>query len=201
MFVNNPYAQAGWHNPQNPNSINGTPWNVAARTPPTFGALPSPDSRPPSFLTFEFSLNPTIFNSIVTGPKKNKYFEISTAAGTTTISKPGSQFAMIVWSQHPTVEASGVLARQRATDFLRLSADHSHRSMIIAGRNYAWVPRESGIYLYSSGPNLPTEYARLTLKADAAKVVLEITSEAFQAGLFEPCIISAVLLFCERSID
>lgn len=92
--------------------------------------------------------------------------------------------------------------------------------MSISGKIYVWVPRDNGVYvcsiffcggthtdphfqyqLYSGGPNPPEQFARVRLTGDATKVVLEITSEAFQVGLFEPCIISTMLLFSARNID
>ncbi|KAJ3516065.1 hypothetical protein NLJ89_g1357 [Agrocybe chaxingu] len=202
MFVNNPYAQAGWHNPQNPHSINNAPWRPNPWHPPTFGALPPPEDRPASVLSFEFApLNPDIFNCIVTGPNHTKFFDITTASGRTHIRKASEDFARIDWVQHPTVEARGVLARQRAGDFLKLTSDQNHRTMTISGRTYVWIPCETGIYLYSAGPNPPAQFARLTLSRDNTKVVLEITSEAFGVGLFEPSVISTVLLFSARNID
>ncbi|KAF9562370.1 hypothetical protein CPC08DRAFT_634182 [Agrocybe pediades] len=202
MFGNNPYAQAGWHNPQNPHSINSCPWRPNSSLPPTFGMLPSPQSKPASVLTFTFtSMNPDIYNCIVIGPNQQKYFEVRTSSGNTVISKPGSAFAIIGWSQHPTVEANGVLSIQRTRDFVKLSADKTYRTMVIGGKTYAWVPRSHGVYLYSYGPNPPEQYARLSLADDHITITLELTSESFQAGLFEPCIISALLLFCGRNID
>jgi hypothetical protein len=125
MFTNNPYAQGGWYNPQNPSSINNAPWHPNATHPPTFGALPPVDNEPTS-LTFTFAaFNPDLFNCIVTGPKDKKYFEIRTSAGTTIFSKPGDQFASIQWGRHPAVEARGVLSHQLTKDFLKLSSDQT----------------------------------------------------------------------------
>ncbi|PPQ78771.1 hypothetical protein CVT25_010644 [Psilocybe cyanescens] len=202
MFGNNPYAQAGWYNPQNPHSINGGPWRPKTTLPPTFGALPPLDQKPASVLEFEFtSFSPDIYNCIVMGPKRRKFFEIRTTSNITVISKPEEQFALIKWSQHPTVEARGALSLQRTGDFLKLSSDSTYRTMSISGKIYVWVPRDNGVYLYSGGPNPPEQFARVRLTGDATKVVLEITSEAFQVGLFEPCIISTMLLFSARNID
>ncbi|KAH9475571.1 hypothetical protein JR316_0012687 [Psilocybe cubensis] len=202
MYSNNPYAQAGWHNPQNPHSINGGPWRPKTSLPPTFGALPPLDHKPSSVVEFYFtSFSPDIFNCVVWGPNQRKFFEIRTPSNITVISKPDEQFALIKWSQHPSVEAKGCLSLQRTGDFLKLSPDSSYRTMKIASKTYIWVPRDNGIYLYSGGPNPPEQFARIRLSSDTTKVVLEITSEAFQAGLFEPCIISTLLLFSSRNID
>ncbi|KAF8883497.1 hypothetical protein CPB84DRAFT_1817060 [Gymnopilus junonius] len=180
MLGSNPYAQAGWYNPRNPLSINSGPWQ------PNFSLK--------SILTFEFSsFSPDIFNCVVTGPKQRKFFEIKTASSNTVISKPEGPFAILHWAQRPTVEASRFIPFQRAGDFLKLASDRSHRTMIVSGKNYTWVPGSNGINLYTTGPNHPQQYARLSL--------LEITSEAFQAGLFEPCVVSTILLFCAKNID
>ncbi|KAF8970311.1 hypothetical protein BDZ97DRAFT_2071784 [Flammula alnicola] len=200
MFVNNPYAQAGWYNPQNPHSINEGPWRPNSSHPPTFGALPPLNDKPASVLSFEFtSFNPDVFNCIVTGPKNRKFFEVRTAGSTTVVSKPGEEFASIQWARHPAVEARGVLARQLTKDFLKLSDDQTYRSMLIGGKLYAWIPRAQVVFIY--GPNPPEQFARISLAQDNNKIILEITSEAFQAGLFEPCVISTILLFSARNID
>lgn len=126
MFSNNPYAQAGWPNPTNPHSINDGPWRPNTH-PPTYGALPPLDNKPASVLVFTFtSFNPDLFNCVVTGPNNSKYFEVHTNSGTTVISKPGQQIAAIQWTRHPTVEASGIIARQLTKDFLKLSNDQTY---------------------------------------------------------------------------
>ena len=132
MFGNNPYAQAGWHNPQNPQSINNGPWHPNAPYPPTYGALPPLHDKPQSVLVFTFSyFNPDVFNCVVTGPKDRKFFEVRTNSSTTVISKPGEEFATIQWGRHPSVEARGVTARQLTKDFLKLSADHTYASQYL----------------------------------------------------------------------
>lgn len=127
MFTNNPYAQGGWYNPQNPASINDEPWRAGLAHPPTFGALPTFD-KPSSVLTFNFSsFNPDFLNCIVTGPGNTKYFEISTNPNTnkTTISKPGAQMGTIEWREHPIIEAPGLITRQLSLDFLKVSNDRT----------------------------------------------------------------------------
>lgn len=128
MYSNNPYAQGGWYNPQNAHSINGSPWCPNPLHPPTFGALP-PAQTNPSILTFEFSaFQPDILNSVVTGPNNCEFFTIRTPTpNCTMIYKPGTllAFSTITWGQtHPTVEAEGILSRQRTGEFLKLSADN-----------------------------------------------------------------------------
>ncbi|KAF5325373.1 hypothetical protein D9619_009655 [Psilocybe cf. subviscida] len=204
MFTNNPYAQGGWYNPQNPLSINGEPWRAGLTHPPTFGALPTFDKQS-SLHTFLFSsFNPDFLNCTVTGPGNAKYFEVSTTSDTnkTTISKPGAQMGTIEWRGHPIIEAPGLIMRQLSLDFLKLSSDRTYRIMLVGKKTYAWIPRgNNGIYLYNYGPNPPSQYARITMAQDGRSVRLELTSDAFQAGLFEPCIFSTVLLFSARNID
>ena len=126
MFVNNPYAQAGWYNPQNPQSINQNPWQSNSSQPPTFGALPNSNGKAPSVLTFEFSsFDPDILNCVVTGPQGRKFFDIRTSNSTTVIYKPGEAFATIDWVRHPMVEAPGIVARQATGDFPKLSQDQA----------------------------------------------------------------------------
>lgn len=165
MFGNNPYAQGGWYNPQNPYSINGGP-RAKSSLAPTFGALPPLHNKPASVLEFELThFNPDLFNCVIIGPQQRKFFEVKTSNSTTVISKPGDTFALIKWAQHPTVEARGVLSFQRTGEFLKLSSDSTYvfpffcnvlqseriffryRTMMVSGKVYNWVPRASGIYV------------------------------------------------------
>ncbi|KAF8147693.1 hypothetical protein B0H34DRAFT_785801 [Crassisporium funariophilum] len=198
MFTNNPYAQAGWYNPENQSSINRLPWRPPSEDSPTFGALPAPDENPASVLRFEFSsFNPDILNCIVTGPGNRRFFDITTPTpGATFISRPGDAFAVINWQGHSSVEARGIFARQRTKDFLKLSSDQWY-----SGKLFAWVPRRTGIYLYSAGPYAPAQLARLSADPTNSRILLQIASEAIQAGLFELSIIAATLLYSGVNID
>ncbi|KDR69073.1 hypothetical protein GALMADRAFT_77790 [Galerina marginata CBS 339.88] len=203
MNINNPYAQAGWYNPQNPHSINQWPWRPTSSAP-TFGALPSFLERPTSVQKFTFtSFNPDIRNCVVLGPNDHNFFTVHTNGSITTVLKANnpSPAAVIRWVQHPTVEAADGLAMQRANDFLKLSRDQTYRAMVADGRTYAWIPRENGIYLYNAGPHPPVEFARMRLGNDMTKVYLELTGEAFPAGLLKPTILSTILLFSGRALD
>ncbi|KDR82260.1 hypothetical protein GALMADRAFT_58987 [Galerina marginata CBS 339.88] len=200
MYTNNPYAQAGWKNPQNEYSINELPWQRIPVSPPTFGVLPSQHDAT-TILKFTFTFNPNIWNCLVTGPNDLKFFDVATTGFTTIISKPGIQCATIQWTQHPSVEVKDVITPQPTAQFLRLSADQKYRTMTIGGRIYAWVPHVQGTYLYSTGSNSSEEFARIRLSSDARKIVLELTSEAFQAGIFEACVVSTVLLYSGRSLQ
>ena len=121
MFTNNPYAQAGWYNPQNPHSINGQPWNANAPHPPTFGALPSQSGSTTTKLTFEF---PDVLNCSVTGPGGKTYLSIVSHNTSTLISKPsGEPVARIEWQAQPWIEIRNVVERQLVSTWLPLSAD------------------------------------------------------------------------------
>lgn len=130
MFINNPYAQGGWHNPQNPHSINDSPWCPSSLDPPTFGALPTGQMSHSSILTFEFSVfQPNILNSVVTGPNNCEAFTIRTPTPIcTVIYKAGIPFSTITWQTNPIVEAEGILYRQRTNQFLKISADNRYES-------------------------------------------------------------------------
>ncbi|KDR65215.1 hypothetical protein GALMADRAFT_148873 [Galerina marginata CBS 339.88] len=203
MDINNPYAQAGWYNPQNPHSINQWPWRPHSSSP-TFSALPSFLERPTSVHKFTFtSFNPDITNCVALGPNQQNYFSVQTNGSITTVSKANHQTpaAVIQWGQHPTVEAANFLVPQRTSEFLKLSQDQTHRTMMADGKTYGWIPREDGIYLYNAGPHPPVEFARMRLSNDMTKVYLELTGDAFPAGLLKPSILATILLFSGRVLD
>ena len=135
MYTNNPYAQGGWYNPQNAHSINNSPWCPNALHPPTYGALP-PAQTNSSILTFEFSsFQPDILNSVVTGPNNREFFTIKTTTPSyTVIYKSGTPFCTINWQTYPTVEAEGILGRQRTGEFLKLSADNRWEAKFLSER-------------------------------------------------------------------
>ncbi|RDB19269.1 hypothetical protein Hypma_013517 [Hypsizygus marmoreus] len=204
MFTNNPYAQGGWSNPQNPLSINNSVWGSQSPPQPSvFGALPSAaPSSPPKILTFLFvSFNPTILNCTVVGPQSQKYFDITTSSpnyGAASIFRKANQaFAIIEWHQQPTLEIYGVISKQGAARWLELSHDQGYRSMQVHGKWYAWVTRDRIISLFTVGPNPPELLARVTTEQDAAK--LEITAQAVQMGLLEASVVATVLLLSGRN--
>ncbi|GLB35692.1 hypothetical protein LshimejAT787_0212570 [Lyophyllum shimeji] len=204
MFTNNPYAQGGWPNPQNPLSINNATWGKDSPPQPSvYGALPNavPPS-PPNILTFLFvSLNPTILNCTVVGPHAQKYFDVTTnspnVGASTIFLKAGRPFAVVEWHNQPTVEIYGVAPRQAAARWLELSHDRAYQSMQVQGRWYAWVPRDKVISLFTVGPNPPELLARVTREPEMVK--LEITAQAVQAGLLEPAVVATVLLQSGRN--
>ncbi|KAF8061841.1 hypothetical protein FPV67DRAFT_1564041 [Lyophyllum atratum] len=204
MFINNPYAQGGWVNPQNPLSINNGTWGGQSPPQPSvYGALPnaSPPS-PPKILTFFFvSLNPTILNSTVVGPQNQKYFDVTTNSpnvGASSVFRKGGQpVAVIEWHSQPTVEVHGTVPRQAAARWMELSKDQSYKSMQVHGKWYAWVPRDKVISLFTVGPSQPELLARVSREPDMVK--LEITTQAVQAGLLEAAVVATVLLQSGRN--
>jgi hypothetical protein len=114
-------------------SSNGT-WNEDTMPPPSIvGALPYPHSPsyplpPNELITFTFtSFNPTILNCTVLGPHNRPYFQVVTDA-----SMPGytlwkdaerKNIALVEWQSAPLVEARGILAKQKITNWLRLAPD------------------------------------------------------------------------------
>lgn len=135
MYSTNPYAQAGWYNPENTNSISSEVWTPAVHppTPSLYGALPF--ARTPSPLTsliFRFtSLNPDILNSTVVGPESQAYFRVATDPRNAGTSKEfsffensqGKTFAVIQWHPKPVVEIGENVPKQRVKRWLALSED------------------------------------------------------------------------------
>lgn len=157
--------------------------------PPTFGALP-PVQTNASILTFEFSaFQPDILNSVVTGPNNREFFIIRTPTPTcTVIYKSGTPFCTINWQTNPTVEAEGIIGRQRTGEFLKLAADSrwargtnfrgvrrivwlryffysSYRSMTVhdTGKVYAWIPRGTDVIVCVHNNSPFTIYFWLTM--------------------------------------
>ena len=137
MFANNPYAQGGWFNPQNPTSINGGTWRHNPALPPTFGALPPPEPSPSSLLTFEFAGSPDVLNCTVVGPGGNKFFEIRTSGAMTTIMKPGAELGVISWQRHPLLDFPALGLRKAAGEMVRISSDH--RCALCGPNSLLWL--------------------------------------------------------------
>lgn len=198
-YTNNPYAQGGWYNPQNPHSINSQPWLHYSHSP-TYGVLPSVEVAPSAKLSFEFSpTHPDILNCTVTGPGSQTYLSAMTVQYATIITKRnGDPVARIEWNAHPWVEIPNVVDRQLVSQWLPLSADMSYRTMRLNGRNYYWVPH-NGAILLSAWPNqLDGPLGRISRTAN--KVVLELTAQAISAGLFEAAVVATLLLQSGRNL-
>lgn len=134
----NPFAQA-WENTTSPNLV-----------PSVFGALPY--SMPPNSASAAFNYNTftfssprgTILNSVVTGPRSQKYYRIttdSTERGFSIVQNFGGEIiAVIEWRKHPTVEIFGAVSKTTSARWLMLSPSkecalllfHEKRSIIPA---------------------------------------------------------------------
>ena len=137
MFNTNPYAQAGWSNPQNSNSMNNNTGHWDPSNPPApsvYGALPfSPPSQPASILTFRFvSLNPNILNCTILGPQSQPYFRVVTdmnnlhgdKAFTFVENSNGKITSVVHWSRL-SIEVTDIVPKQRLREWLALSPDGS----------------------------------------------------------------------------
>ncbi|KDR81188.1 hypothetical protein GALMADRAFT_60617 [Galerina marginata CBS 339.88] len=201
----NPYAQAGWRNPQNDNSINEAPWRPDLAVPPTYGALPEPTNKPNSVSTLKFTMfNQNILNCcVVAGQDHRQILEVQTNSSetVTVISKLDHQLAVIHWNRHPTLWMEGAPFQQPGA-FLKLSDDAKYRVMHISKVPYLWIPQgRSGFYLYKSGTNPLKEVARARLSDDMLSVSLEIVNEAFPSGILQPCIVATFLLFSGKPFN
>lgn len=152
-MATNPYAQGGWFNPENPNSINNGPWTPASPPQPSlFGALPytgAAGDADPTTMRFIFNFNHTVLNSSVVGPRDREYFNImhNTPNRNNTLFRDaeGRSIAMIDWNGTPKVEIHALLQRQNASSWLALSTDRRQRTMNARGKWYAWVPEGNSV--------------------------------------------------------
>ena len=137
MHTPNPYAQAGWYNPQNQYSIDNdarSPSNSSSPPQPSiFGALPC--STPTTFLTFRStSFQPDILTCDVLGLDHRPYCKVindSPSPGVTVfrnmLSHDMRGFAIIDWRQpSAVVEVSDVVPRQPVNHWLLLSQDRRY---------------------------------------------------------------------------
>ncbi|KAF9453484.1 hypothetical protein P691DRAFT_658466 [Macrolepiota fuliginosa MF-IS2] len=208
MYTNNPYAQGGWYNPANPQTINTErSANTHAAQPSILGALPYPfpSTGGPQHLTFHFTYSTTsILNCSVYGPASKKYIEVSTDMNqrphVTVFRKyDGSVLATIEWQQRPLVEISGVLGRQYVAQWLPLSPNQSCRVMDARGIKYVWTPVGDAIHLHPY--NMPPTQQIIKVHRQAGTVTLDMTTEAVQAGLLETALVATVALQSGRNID
>ncbi|PBK79922.1 hypothetical protein ARMGADRAFT_950281 [Armillaria gallica] len=184
------------------NSIYGG-WGQAP-APSLFGALPYPTPPvPANYVSFYLtSFNPSVLNCTVIGPQQRPYFTFITDPNmpTYTVLKDakGRSTALVEWQSHPLVELRGVISKQKARDWLRLSQDKASRTMDVCGTRYLWIPQEQYINLYSSGSS-PRLLARIC--RGHGTITLDIAAEAMQLGLLEAAIIATMLLQSGQNID
>ncbi|KAF8159207.1 hypothetical protein B0H34DRAFT_841751 [Crassisporium funariophilum] len=193
----NPFSSAwGANNTQEKNSSN---W-VVSQDSPAYGALPT-FSTPPCSMTFNFTtFNSSILNCSVSGSNSLTYFYVSSNSTTTTISRRnGDVCAIIDWQRHPTIEARGILERQRTSQWLNLSSDRRRRTMTVGGKSYTWIPRGNAICLHGTDTSISGELARIT--QTNTTVTLQLTIPAFNAGFFEISVFATILFLSGKSVD
>ncbi|EAU85407.1 hypothetical protein CC1G_07101 [Coprinopsis cinerea okayama7 len=209
MHGTNPYAQAGWYNPQNPHTINNHPWGSSGNGnpgPSIFGALPyANQGQVPTVLTFHYvCLNPDVLNCTITGPTSIPYLEVATVMrnniSTTVFRKSdGRVLASIEWTRAPTVEIAGqTLSKRLVSQWMRSSPDRSQRGMNVNGRDFIWVSMPTGTCVFAHGD---TKNALVKLHRGPQVITLELTTEAFNAGLLEASIVATVLIHSGRNFD
>ncbi|EIN08182.1 hypothetical protein PUNSTDRAFT_113777 [Punctularia strigosozonata HHB-11173 SS5] len=184
----NPYASWG--------AGQSNPWG-SVPPPSILGALPSLQTPPmppgqraatPNVLAFHFtSFNPTIMNCTVVGPQSRTFFRVVSDPNSSPFCSiirefEGRNVALVEWQQHPKVEIAGIADKQRVQTWLGLSSDRTSRNMYINNVGYKWTPSGNDICAHNI-------------------VTLELTYEAMQSGLLEPCVVATLLLCCGRNID
>ncbi|KAI0764575.1 hypothetical protein BD413DRAFT_482276 [Trametes elegans] len=184
-------------------------WQQGGAAPSIFGALPSaPATNPPSAMPdsvmFTFTnFKTTILNSTVLGPQQRTVYRVVTeaTAPACTIFKDNESrnVAMVQWQPHVNIEIHNVAAKQRVRDWLRLASDQSRRNMEVRGVQYAWAPMDGFICMYKVHTSAPRVLARIARIPNT--VMLELTQEAMQANMLEPCMVATVLLCCGHNID
>ncbi|KAF8998295.1 hypothetical protein BDQ17DRAFT_1328936 [Cyathus striatus] len=205
MNVTNPYAQGGWGNPGNPGTIAGQFPNHSS-IPPTFGALPAISAEPsPTLMAFFFvSSNYDILNSSVIGTKSQKYFDIQSTpyGGTefTNFRRPsGETFSVVEWNGRPKVELQNLFRKDYVSRWMPLSSDRSSRTVTIGSTRYTWIYANEMVYVYPYGGDTRSLVARIYRGKEA--ITLEMTVNSLQAGLLEPFVVTAALLFSGRAIE
>ncbi|KAI0346686.1 hypothetical protein BDW22DRAFT_793075 [Trametopsis cervina] len=196
-FSMNPFTQGGWSQP-----------GIA---PSVFGALPTlpisasvPRAIQPDSVTFQFAqFNSTVLNCSVLTPQSRVGYRIvtETTMPSCTLWKDQEHrvIAMVQWQPHATLEIRGVAPKQRVREWLKLSPDQSVRTMEVRGVRYAWAPMDTFICLYKTQTSAPKVLARVARAPNT--VLLEVTQEAMQLGLLEPCLVATVLFVCGHNID
>lgn len=207
LMTLNPYAAAGWYNPTNPHTINTQPWGTAVVSGPSiFGALPRVSSRQslPTILSFHYvCLNPDVLNCMITGPTSIPQVEVATIESRSVFrrSTTGQIMAVLEWGPKcATVDiCDHAVGRQPVSSWLKLSSDHSYRTMVINGKYFMWLERDDCTCLFSYGELTKGPLVRFY---QAHGVInLELTTEAFHLGVLEPSIVAVVVFYSAKKID
>ncbi|KAK1226198.1 hypothetical protein PQX77_010780 [Marasmius sp. AFHP31] len=172
-----------------------------------YGALPGSGSASSGLMTFVFtSFNPNVLNCTVAGSNGQPHFQVSSDAsmpGFTVLKRSdGRPFGVIEWRSHPVIEIKDSVKKQFASQFLQLSRDQRSRKMTFDRREYNWVPQPNQvdiIWLHRESSGQTPPLARIA--KSGRDIHLELSPEAIQAGLLQPCLLSVVLLHSGKSID
>ena len=127
----NPYAQAGWFNPNSQLTPSHPTWTPAPPLFPTFGALPwTTAEQSPDWIRLTFvSADGDILDCSVVGSSNQTFYEISTESQpgmpmiTTFVGHDRKGFARIEWAPVPLVEIKNFLYKQRVTEWIMHSTE------------------------------------------------------------------------------
>ncbi|KAH8823972.1 hypothetical protein DL96DRAFT_1468719 [Flagelloscypha sp. PMI_526] len=154
-------------------------------------------------ISFVFSYDQDILNSVVLGPKGQQYFVVATdarkhlATPATIIQSTRGTHARIDWHRsHPTVEWKGMLEKQRTGAFLRLTQDQQQRLMTFGGTQLAWWPSHTSVILSTESSEV---VARVITSVNST--ILDMTAESLAQGILETAVLAVVLFMSGRSID
>ncbi|KAH7880128.1 uncharacterized protein C8R40DRAFT_1166323 [Lentinula edodes] len=193
--------------------------------PSIYGALPfSSPSDTSSFMTFTFiGFNPSIANCTILGPNNSPQFRVVTDSAmpgyTILKTMDGKNSALIEWREPVKVEVRGMVFKQRASEFLRISPNQRYRIMIIRSQEFMWIPNGGAVsvrkfsevpthrralnvvfsQLYTTGSSDSEFLGRISRSVGA--ITLEMTQNAVRLGLLQACIITTVLLQSGENID
>lgn len=115
MYGNNPFAQGGWPNPENPLSINNGTWGTMLLDGPAYGALPTAPDTQNAYLRFYFTdFNPNILNCTIVGPRNTIYYKVIPGPpGVTLVQKPDySSILFIEWRASPIIDIRDIVPQQ-----------------------------------------------------------------------------------------
>ncbi|KAH8823339.1 hypothetical protein DL96DRAFT_1683457 [Flagelloscypha sp. PMI_526] len=164
----------------------------------------SPSDPQSKMISFVFSYDEDILNSVVLGPKGRQYFVVATDArkhlitATTIIQSTQGTHARVDWHHsNPTVEWIGLLNKQRTGSFLRLTQDRKRRLMTFGETQLAWWPSHTSVLL-------STEFSEViarVITSPTNSTILEITEESLAQGMLEIVVLAVVLFMSGRPID
>ncbi|KAH8827880.1 hypothetical protein DL96DRAFT_1123298 [Flagelloscypha sp. PMI_526] len=166
----------------------------------------SSQHAPSNTISFVFTYERDIMNSSVLGPRGQQYFVVATDSRkhltpTTIIQSTRGTHARVDWHQpHPTAEWNGVLERQRAGSFLRLTPDQKQRTMAFGQNQFVWAPSNSSLSLSRVDRHGSELIARVTASLHKS-TILDISAEAVAQGMLDRVVLAVVLLMSGQPLD